>query len=100
MTTTPTTTPARAARRQNLLNRWTERLTERGVAYAADLARVLLDDMDEAGFRLPAALEDAAPLAANPAPEDSPGRRAFAEARAALTAKRTRTDTSTSQVDS
>lgn len=52
----------RTARRQLLLDRWTERLTAAGDPHAAEHARQLREDMDDLGFDLPAAIDDAPPM--------------------------------------
>ncbi len=85
MNTTPAHTPARAARRKLLTDRFAELLTAWGSPHATDRARELLTAVDDAGFTLPAALEDTPPLRpAQPADDDSPGRREFLAAKAAL----------------
>lgn len=76
MSTTPTVTPARAARRQLLLDRFAEYLTDRGIHpdRAAGYARDLQQHVDDLGFRLPASIEDTEPPA--PSPSTLEGRRA------------------------
>lgn len=55
------TNPARAARRQLLIDRWTEKLHQAGYPNPTERARDLLTDMDDLGFSLPPALEDTPP---------------------------------------
>lgn len=87
--TVHTQTPARAARRQLLVDRFAEYLTEkcgsveRATAYARDL-RGIVDDL---GFSLPAALEDVPP-AVGEKQLDGPGYAAFQAAKAELAARR------------
>lgn len=95
MTTQPTHSPARTARRQLLVDRIAEYLTDRGAsddnarAYAADLR----DIVDQLGFTLPAALEDTPPLRpGQPADLDGPGRKEWLAAKAALAARPRRAD--------
>lgn len=88
-----TSPDARAARRQTLVDRWTEYLADLNVPYAAEKARGLRDIMDELGFHLPAALEDAAPRSVTPAGDDSPGRREFRAERERLAARARNRDT-------
>jgi hypothetical protein len=59
-----TTTPARAARRQLLVDRFAEYLAEHGAQpeNATAYARDLLDVVDELGFTLPEAIDDSPPL--------------------------------------
>jgi hypothetical protein len=84
-------TPARAARRKLLTDRFTEMLTEWGSPHAGERAAQLLAAVDQLGFTLPPALEDAPGLRPDRAAEDdSPGRREFAAAREALAARRDR----------
>lgn len=86
-----TITPARAARRQLLVDRFAEYLTDRGApadraqAYAGDLR----DIVDALGFALPAALEDV-PAPRGDGCSDEARRAAMAQIRAALDPSRTR----------
>lgn len=54
-------TPARAARRKLLTDRFTELLTEWGSPHAGERAAQLLAAVDDLGFTLPAPLEDVPP---------------------------------------
>lgn len=74
----------RTARRKLLTDRFAEELTAWGSPHADDRARRLLELVDNAGFTLPAALDDPPPLTGPVLPEDSPGRQAFRAARAQL----------------
>lgn len=87
-----TSPDARAARRQTLIDRWTEYLADLNVPYAAEKARGLRDIMDELGFRLPAALEEAPPRSVTPS-IDGPGYQEWTEARAGLAARTRNRDT-------
>ena len=82
MNTALTTTPARAARRQLLVDRFTELLTSWGSPHADARAKQLRDVVDELGFALPAAFDDPPPVPARGA--DGPGREEFRAALAAL----------------
>lgn len=79
-----TTTPARAARRQLLVDRFAEQLTEWGAPGAEVRARALLDIVDAQGFVLPPAIEDAPPPRPPASDLDGPGYAAYLAARQAL----------------
>lgn len=89
MTVQHTTTPARAARRKLLTDRFAEYLTEHGAQpdHAAGYARDLLDLVDDLGFTLPASIDDTPPPVTGRA---TPSHQAacMAEIRATLAAKR------------
>jgi hypothetical protein len=78
------TTPARAARRQLLRDRFTELLTTWGSPHAEERARLLQDVVDELGFALPPALEDVPPMRGSDGPPSGPGYQAFRQALASL----------------
>ena len=86
-------TLARTARRKLLTDRFAELLESWGSPHTADRARELLDAVDAAGFTLPAALDDPPPLTGTTLPDDSPGRREFRAAMAALADRPRRADT-------
>lgn len=61
MTIQRTTTPAAVARRQLLLDRFTETLADAGAPYPDALATRLRDVVDELGFTLPTGIDDTPP---------------------------------------
>lgn len=86
-----TQTPARAARRQLLLDRVTEYLTERcgSEERAAGYARDIRGIVDDLGFDLPAAIDDPPPARGADGPPSGPGYAEFQQAREELAARRT-----------
>ena len=79
------TTFARAARRKTTRDRIAEYLTEHGQAHADAYADEILQIVEDCGWCLPLALEDAPPLRPARAGDlDGPGRQAFLAAKAAL----------------
>ncbi|WP_100499381.1 hypothetical protein [Geodermatophilus chilensis] len=84
MTITPARQPAAVARRQLLRDRFAELLTEWGSPHAAERAAHLMDAVDDAGFTLPPALDDAPPPPSHSTPEGrARARQLFEETRAA-----------------
>jgi hypothetical protein len=83
-------TPARAARRQLLVDRITEYLAERcgSEERAAGYARDIRGIVDDLGFTLPEAIDDPPPARGADGPPSGPGYQAFQEARAALAQRR------------